>query len=284
MLFSCFVFSLMGAIAKHLSKTISPIELVFFRNLFGLIVISYSFYKNPPQDKGGHPWILVFRGVMGTIGLYAVFYNLANTTLGETITYIQSSPIFVALFASIFLKEYLSPMGWVAILVGFSGISLLFNFEESLFKGVNLMGIITAITVALAYTSIRYLKSFYDTRTIVFTFGIIGVVVPIFSIWGGTVWDVEKYSYVLCKFVWPNVMEWVSIFFLGLTALVGQIYLTKAYGETKAGIVSTVGYAQILMSTIIGLMMGDRLFSFMDAMGTGLIILGGFLITQTNRK
>ena len=45
MLMSAMLGSLSGAVAKVLSESMDPIEIVFYRNLLGVIMIVYSFKK-----------------------------------------------------------------------------------------------------------------------------------------------------------------------------------------------------------------------------------------------
>ena len=45
MLFASLLFALMGAFAKELSSSMSSIEVVFFRNVFGVALLLFSIYK-----------------------------------------------------------------------------------------------------------------------------------------------------------------------------------------------------------------------------------------------
>ncbi|MDZ7820262.1 MAG: EamA family transporter [Aliarcobacter sp.] len=45
MLLSTLIGALNGAVAKFLSETMDPIEIVFYRNLLGVLIILYSFKK-----------------------------------------------------------------------------------------------------------------------------------------------------------------------------------------------------------------------------------------------
>ena len=56
---------------------------------------------------------------------------------------------------------------------------------------------------------------------------------------------------------WPAGFEWFWILLLGLAALFGQYFVTKAYGADKAGIVSAIGYSNIPISIVLGMLLGD---------------------------
>ncbi|MDD3506297.1 MAG: DMT family transporter, partial [Sulfurimonas sp.] len=114
MLFASFLFAIMGAFAKLASEHMSSLEVVFFRNIFGVIFIGYALYRTPMISKGGRPFLLFFRGLMGFSALLAYFYNIAHIPLGDAVTFSKTAPIFTAIFAWLFLKEKLSLSSWVA--------------------------------------------------------------------------------------------------------------------------------------------------------------------------
>ena len=53
MLLSSFLFAFTGAFAKLLSGYMSSVEVVFFRNFSGVLIILYAIYKSPLKQHGG---------------------------------------------------------------------------------------------------------------------------------------------------------------------------------------------------------------------------------------
>ena len=114
------------------------------------------------KHTGGKPLLLLFRGTMGFLALLAYFYNIANIPLGDAVTFSKTAPIFTAVFAWLFLGEKLSSSGWFAVFIGFGGI-LLITQPTMGFTKYDLLGIFSGVGAALAYTSVRELRNFYDT-------------------------------------------------------------------------------------------------------------------------
>jgi drug/metabolite transporter (DMT)-like permease len=280
MLISAFCFAVMGAITKVLGKDFSAIQLVFFRNLFGVLFIALSLYKKPIRQTGGKPVLLIFRGVIGTLALYAFFYNITSISLAEAVTYSQTSPIFIALLSYLLLKERLHSYAWLSIGIGFIGIVFIFRPDASVL-GLknNLIGLFCGLGTALAYLSISALKKHYDTRSVVLSFMVSGLVLPLFSMFLGKFIDPIAYDFIATQFVMPRWEHLPWILFLGLMALIGQIFLTKAYGEEKAGIVSSIGYSNIVFSILLGVLLGDRFPDTSSMIGICLIMAGGMLIS-----
>ncbi len=107
MLLASLSFAFMGGFAKVVSSHLPGVEITFFRNIFGVAIIGFSIYKFPLKQRGGRMALLLFRGVMGFMALLSYFYIIAYMPLGEVVTYNKTSPIFVAIFAYIFLGERL---------------------------------------------------------------------------------------------------------------------------------------------------------------------------------
>lgn len=280
MLIASLLFAGTGALSKILSSELSSIEIVFFRNIIGLGLIIWMIYKRPLHQAGGKFWLLAFRGVIGTIGLYAFFYNIAHIDLATAFTFSKTSPIFTALLAAFIFKERLNYLSWFAIFIGFIGI--LFIVEPTL--GVSkdeYIGLISGIGAAMAYTSIRGLRKHYDTRAIVLSFMICGSAMPLLSMIVGSFYYRPNLDFLISPFVMPSLNGWVMIVIMGLLATAFQIYLTKAYAASKkAGVVAAVGYSDVIFSMIFGLILGDALPDAWAFLGIVMIIGAGILVAR----
>jgi len=280
MLIASFTFAIMGAFAKLSSHYMSSLEVVFFRNIAGVILIGIAVLKKPLVQKGGKPWLLFFRGFMGFSALLAFFYNIAHISLGDAMTFSKTSPIFTAIFAWMFLNEKLSLKAWGAIGLGFVGILLITQPSGIGFTKYDLLGIFSGIGAALAYTSIRELRNYYDTRAIVLSFMGVGTIMPILLFIISPYLDVKEFDFILGEFVMPHGIVWFYVLGMGGFATISQLLMTKAYGETKAGIVGAVSYSNIVFSIIVGLLLGDSLPNIVTFSGIILIILAGIIVAR----
>jgi len=280
MLIASFTFAIMGAFAKLAAQHMSSLEVVFFRNIAGVILIGIAIIKKPMTHQGGKPFLLFFRGFMGFVALLAFFYNIAHIPLGDAMTYSKTSPIFTAIFAWLFLHEKLSLKGWGAVLLGFVGIVFITQPSGLGFSKYDLLGIFSGVGAALAYTSIRELKKYYDTRAIVLSFMGVGTVGPILLFLISPYVNFPELDFIFSEFVMPQGIVWVYVIAMGLFATLSQVLMTKAYGETKAGIVGAVSYTNILFSIIVGVMLGDALPSLTTTFGIVLIVIAGVMVAR----
>ncbi len=82
----------------------------------------------------------------------------------------------------------------------------------------------------------------------------------------------------------PVGIEWLQLLLMGLAALFGQYFVTRAYGSDKAGIVSVFGYANIIYSVFIGMLLGDAFPGWISWAGIFCIIGSGVIISLVKRK
>jgi len=285
MLLASLSFAFMGGFAKIISQSLAPVEVTFFRNIFGVVLIGLAIYKVPLKQKGGKAWLLLFRGSMGFMALLAYFYIMAHIPLGEAVTYNKTSPIFVAIFAFIFLNEKLQKSAIFAIILGFIGIILISQPIGGTFDKYDILGIFSGIGAALAYTSIRELRSYYDTRAIVMSFMLVGTIAPlVLMLITPYVRVSQDFDWLFAEFIMPQGIEWLYVTAVGIFATISQVLMTKAYEFTKAGIVGTISYSNIVFALIIGISLGDPIPNLWTIFGIILVIVSGLLVALAKEK
>jgi drug/metabolite transporter (DMT)-like permease len=283
MLAAGLLFAITGAFAKMLSEYMSSLEVSFFRNITGLIIILISVYKSPLKNIGGRPLLLFMRGFIGFVALLMYFYNIANIPLAEAQTFSKTSPIFTAIFSYILLKERLSILAWIGVFIGFIGILFITGFDITNLSKTDWLGILSGVGAALAYTSIRELRKYYETRAIVLSFMGIGTIGPIILMSIGSFYTTQTFDFLISPFIMPTIDLIPLILGLGITATLSQLFMTKAYSLAKSGIVGTIGYSNVIFSIFLGMMLGDAFPTITVLIGIGLIILSGYLVSKKEK-
>jgi drug/metabolite transporter (DMT)-like permease len=284
MLLAALGFSLMGGAAKLLKGGFGAGQLVFWRNAVGLIVLIGGFLARPPENKGGKFHLLLFRGMMGTTALYTLLYCILHLPLGTAMTYNLTSALFIAVFSFLLFREYHGRIVLLAVLLGFTGMLLIYKPAMHYSWYYHLAGLISGVTSALAYITVNRLAGHYDSRIIVLSFIGTGVLVPTVFMLIKTIFQLPADDVFFIDWKWPAGKEWFYIIWLGLAALFGQYFVTKAYGADKAGIVSSIGYANIIFSVFIGMALGDAFPDWMSTLGICCIIASGVIISLVKRR
>lgn len=284
MLLAAMGFSIMGGSAKVLKDSFNAGQLVFYRNAVGMAFLAISFARRAPVNKGGKLSWLAFRGMMGTIALYTLLFCILHLPLGTAMTYNLTSAIFIALFSFLFFGEYHGKWVLLAVLLGFAGMLFIYKPNMHLPIPYHAAGLVSGITSAIAYMTIGRIAPYYDPRMIVFSFLFFGMAVPSLSMLVHYTVNLPQDGLFIIAWRWPVGNEWVFILVMGLAALFGQYFVTRAYGSDKPGIVSAISYSNIIFSTAIGIMLGDAFPDLLSLTGICCIIASGTIISLVKRR
>ena len=284
MLLAALGFSVMGGAAKLLKEAFNAGQLVFFRNAVGLAFLLPAFLHKPWRNRGGKFPGLLFRGIMGTTALYTLLFCILHMPLGTAMTYNISSTIWIAVLSFLLFGEYNGVKVLFAIVVGFLGMLLIYKPNMHLPLGYHIAGVISGMTSAIAYLTVGRLASFYDPRVIVLSFLVSGFVFPLISMLIHHFGEVPDDGLLIISWKWPQIQEWLFILAMGLAALFGQYFVTRAYGSDRAGIVSAVSYASIIFSLSIGQLLGDPFPDIWSLAGIACIVGSGIIISLYKRS
>jgi drug/metabolite transporter (DMT)-like permease len=284
MLLAALGFSIMGGAAKALKESFNAGQLVFYRNAVGLVFLLPGLFIKPPVQEGGKPFRLAFRGLMGTLALYTLLYCILHIPLGTAMSYNLTSALFIAIFSFFLFKEYHGNNVALAVLLGFAGMLLIYKPVMHLPWYYHLAGLISGITSAIAYLTVHRLAKYYDPRIIVLSFLLSGFLVPLITMVIHYTTGAHADGLFIVDFKFPVGAEWLWVLLMGLAALFGQYFVTRSYGSDKAGIVSVFGYANIIYSVFIGMLLGDAFPDWLSWAGILCIITSGVIISLVKRK
>ncbi len=261
MLLSALSFALMGACVKFLSG-ISVYQKVFFRNLVTLIITAVIFIvkKENPIKKEPAVKILIARSLAGLGGVFFFFYALSNIDLANASMLNKLSPVFVLIFAGIFLKEKLSLHKWAIIGISLIGALLIIKPGFNLKLLPFLSGLLSSICAGAAYTMVRSMKGKASPEKIIFYFSAISVSVTL--------------PFMLNKLIVPDLKQWAALIGTGVFAAGGQFGLTLAYHREQASNISVYSYMNILFAGLTGWIFWNEIPDIYSLIGAGLIISG----------
>lgn len=260
----CFVG--MGSLVKLLSENLPSQNVVFFRNLFGLIILLPLIFKLGIKTlKTNNIRWHFLRSLAGVFAMYCFFYALAELPLADAMLLKISAPLFIPIIAFIWLSEYISLRVIMAIMIGFLGVILVLKPTGTIHIA-SLVGLLGGALAALAKVTIRRMSGSEPTSRIVFYFGLIGLIVstiPLFWFWQN-----------------PTTKEWMILLLLGAFGTVGQLFLTKSYILAPASRIAPFTYSSILFAVIIGWVFWGELVTLITISGALLIIVAGIIILR----
>lgn len=172
----------MAVLARHLSKQLPAFELSFIRFAIGTVLMTSLFVwrRTPPDLK--HSKKLLLRGLFGTSAVLTYFIAIERLGSGPATVLNYCSPIYAALFASIFLKE--RPTGLMRAGLGLATIGAVLvsiatgEFSQPLHPGLGgVAGLASGIFGGAAITVIRSLRNDTNAPTVFLAFSVVGLLI-----------------------------------------------------------------------------------------------------------
>ena len=243
---SSIFFSLTSVIVKELEEvhpgTLTSIR--FFAMLLFTLPLASSCGKSIYGDN--NKVFLFARGIAGATSLYLRYSAYQLLPIADATVIVLSMPVFVCIFAKIFLKESCGLYHVITLTITLLGIGftskLFINFNNS-YQSLNLLGLLAAFGATLigsaTYVIVRKLKDVHHS-VLIFNFAWVAlcesVIINSF---------VGNFKLPSCGFG-----PW-GLTLLGILSFYGQFFLTIALKNEEAGLVSLIrGSAELAFAFI----------------------------------
>ena len=266
--------SLMDALIKSLTPRYPILQLTFLRFGAGLFWASLLLVVTRPGWPSREAvFYNATRSVLVVITATAFFYALSQLPLADTIALSFLSPMFVAVFGALFLKEQLDLRIVIALVAGFAGMVLIAGGrvgEGTYTTGAvygTLACVVSALTYALTLVLLRA-RATRDALSIIVWFQTLGPALLLAPA-AALVWMTPS---------WPDIKLLVLIGFLGV---VGHFLLAHAFARAEAARLAPVQYTTLIWGVLFGYLFFADIPAPATFAGAALIILGTL---ATHRK
>lgn len=241
MIISSIGFAAMTVFVK-LSGELPSIQKTFFRNLISAIIAFFfvMYYKESLFGKRENQVVLLWRSIFGTLGIIFLFYAIDHLVLSDADMLNKLSPFLVIIFSAIFLKETVQRFQIATIVIAFIGMLFIIKPSFSVDFMPYLVGVMSAVFAAAAYTLLRVLGNREKFYTVVFYFSFFSTVVLL--------------PFLIIFYEPMTTQQLVYLLLAGVFATVGQFGITLAYKYAPARDISIFSYSTVLFTTIMSFM------------------------------
>lgn len=292
-----FLFTIMLSLGKGYAEY--PLaEIVFFRSFFALVVLVAWL-----AWRGAFPAALytkrlpahLVRSLAGVGSMFFIFASYALLPLADAtaIGYVQ--PLMVALLAWIILRERITRLRIVSIIVGFTGVMIM--LWEHLGAGAagaaarSPLGAFCALAgaflVAIAFIQIRRLTVTEDTGAIAFYFQTCTTIAAVAVLAAAAVVPGEGTFNLIAgqAWVWPRAVDWLPLIAIGVLGGMGQILMTQGFRYADASILAVFDYTSLIWAVAIGLAVFGEVPSLNTVFGALVVIGAGLAVLwQENER
>jgi drug/metabolite transporter (DMT)-like permease len=266
---------LMNALVKWYSQHYSSMQLLFYRNIIGLLIFITIVAAHggksllQTQRPMGHFW----RGVLGTSSLGLSFYCYYHLPLGTAVSIVLTYPLFVALFSKWYLGESMPRQFWLYLLLGFAGVVLISQPTMGGEWWIIALGLLNALLWAMARMTTRSLTRTDKSVTISFYYLLIGSIGPaVFLLSIPDQWQPLQQS------------DCIGLLMLGSMGAIAQLLLTRALALAPAWRVAPLEYSLLLWAIGFDWLWWDKLPAFASLVGAALIAVVGVSLLGRRAK
>ncbi|WP_114086801.1 DMT family transporter [Thalassospira profundimaris] len=249
------------------TEDIPPLEVVFFRNLFGFLLILPVSLRAGFSSLHTTRWrMFFFRAILSMGAMTFWFSSLAYLPLAEATTLNFTVPLFGTVLAVLFLKEQIRHHRILALIAGFAGVAIIIRPGSDTMQLASILPIAAALCMASAGMVIKSLARTDSSPNIVLY----------------TMLLMTPMTLIPALFVWQTPSWNTILILLGGTfmANITQLCNTSAFRLYDYSFVIGFNYLRLPFVVIIALVMFGEIPEIWLLPGAGLIIGSAIYIAR----
>ena len=229
-------------------------------------------------------WVAL-RSLMLTLTWVAYASALPHLALGIAAVTLYTLPIFITIFAALFIGDRIGLMGWVSVLLGFAGVLLILKPTPNGFNGYALLPLVSAILYALAMiltrTKCREENPLVLSLGVNFSFLAIALLATLLiAMVGGFTDKVQGTSFLFGEWSTMGTTEWLTMALLAAATIIASVGAAFAYQVGPPATVATFDFAYVGFAVLWGVLFFAEVLDGVTLTGMALIILAGVLAVR----
>ncbi len=264
--------SVNDALAKSLTATYSPVQILFIRNVIALpfvFAIAYGM-GGAPALRSHRPLAHLARGVLWLGAAVLFFTSIMHLKLAEATALIFAAPFFITVMSALVLRDHVGWRRWSAVIVGFVGVLIVVRPGGASFQPVSLLPVATAFLYALLMLSARWLDPRESVWTLLLYLTGAGALV----------------AGLAAPFVWREIQSehlWLFVA-ISLFGTVGMTMMTQAFRLAPAALIAPLDYTALVWATAFGWLIWSEVPDTATFLGAAVIIASGVVVILRERR
>lgn len=266
-----FLFSGVDTMAKFLTETVHPIQIVWFRQ-FGLLlgVVALIALQGGSILRTAHLKLQVSRGVLAACSATVFIVGVSYVPLADAVAITFVAPFLVTVMGALILREPVGFRRWTAVVIGFIGTLIVIRPGMGVIHPAAGLLILAAAAFALRQVLSRVLAGGDRTQTTVAYTAIVSWVLLCFPL----------------PFVWQTPASGLEIALLiaiAILAALAETLVIMALSVAQAVVVAPVQYSLLIWGTFYGFVVFNQLPDIWTWIGALIIIATGLYTLNRER-
>ncbi|MBN1007812.1 DMT family transporter [Amphritea sp. ZJ14W] len=264
-------FMTMAIGGRELSDELSTFQILFFRSLIGLLVISILLQRSGWQQVSTPAIPIHFvRNLAHYCGQFGWFYGLAFIPLAEVFAIEFTVPVWTALLAVFFLGERLTVPRMIAIGLGIVGMLIILRPGLEVMKPAALAVLGGAICYAISHIKTKKLAHIDTPLCILFYMTVIQLPLGLIP----SLYDWRT----------PSVSAWPWILMVGLTAMSAHYCLTRAMKLIDATVVVSMDFLRLPLIAAVGFLFYGEPLEWAVLIGALVMLTGNYISNRAEKR
>ncbi len=297
-IFAAFVLSFSDALLKHFSVDSSLWQIYTMRSALALPVLwmmmntarvagvfstddARVIVSARPRNAG---WT-VLRSLLFASMLIAFQGSLPHLPLSTAAAGLYTLPLFVTLFAALFIGEAVRIRGWLAVSIGFVGMLLILRPRADTFNAYALLPLLSAMLYALTMIITRTRCANEHPLALTFhtllAYLTIGVFMVLLLTWLSPPPDANPF--LLTAWRTPGLYTWGMMTIFAAAILAGITCVAIAYQRAPPPVIATFDFTYLPFAALWGFVFFEEIPDLRTIAGMLLITAAGILALHRNR-
>jgi drug/metabolite transporter (DMT)-like permease len=289
--FTVLALSLGDALVKQISSDLPLWQIFVLRSVVAVPVLvvmiktRFSAVSLRPRRLG---WTAL-RSLMLVL-MWVIYYAaLPNLDLSIAAAAYYTLPLFITLFAALFLGDRVGIVGWAAVVIGFCGVLLIVRPDAEAFNAYALLPLISALLYALAMIITRTKCRGEHPLVLALTLNVLFIVVGALAsgwiaMWGPSDATAEAYRFLVSPWLSMGASEWVAIGLLALAIIIGSVGTAIAYQSGPSSIVGTFDFSYLAFAVVWGFLFFGEVPDAITFTGIALIAAAGIVAVRGSAR
>lgn len=255
------------ATVRSLAQEIHPLVLVFYRTVFGTMLIMPLFFKGGFQSlKINQLTLYTLRGVLSISTMFLTFFALSHIPLADAVAYSYLSPIFAIVLAAFFLNERLGRKQFLAICIAFIGAVTLLRPD---FQTINI-GILASLGAALGFAGTLICMKLLTRKDSPKLVAIYGYIIPL----------PLSLMFAMPYWQWPGSLQiWGLLLLMSLLSVIAHLSMTHALSRADIGVILPFDFIRLIFAAALGIVLFQDALDWISLVG-GTIILAASIMSS----
>ena len=259
------LFTLMDSLAKHLSGSYPPLQVVWARYAGqALLVFVILLPQGTAVLRTRLPGLQAVRSVLQFGATACFFMALPHIGLAEATALTDLNPVLITLGAALFLGERIGPRRLAGVVAALIGAMIVIRPGMGVFQPAALLPLCTAFCYAGFALVTRVVGERESIWTSLFYTALFGTVI----------------ASALMPMIWAPVAPRDLWGFAGVGVLgtVAQLCLIRAFTLAPASVIAPFGYLGLIFASLWGWLFFDQLPDRWTVLGAGVIVAAGLYV------